>query len=196
MHKTDNRTTINCVVGSFIVTEDVTQEGLGNLFDCTPVQILSVVFAVAEPERREKIKKMVHDVVSKSGKFEGGPCVPGAALYAKRGCLEKPNIEQAIFSDSGRCFIFEFKSICNDRNPEYTLRVAVMYCAASYGVADAAFGDPFIDETVAGMRRHKVQILTGVLSRDERQVQKLRNPIWFVEVRRLLPALEQARRTT
>ena len=170
---------MNAIIGQFVVTEDATPEDLGKLLNATPVHILVLFFAVAEnvdswdDSRRDEVKDMVFAAVAATGKFEG-QWMPGAAVLAAKERFKCPRITEAIVHLSGHYWCVDVTSIENRFNPEFWLRLAVVYnCPQMSAVADVSFGDEFMEQVRVAITRRKVQVLMGPLGKAPSQNGKL-----------------------
>ena len=157
---------MNAMIGQFVVTEDATPEDLGTLLNTTPVQILVLFFAVAEKgdssacRRQKEVKEMVRAVAATS-KFQG-QWLPGAAVLAAKANFKCPRITGSIVRLSGHYWCVDVTSIENRFNPEFSLRLAVVYnCPQMSAVADVSYGDEFMEQVRGEMSRRKVQVLMG-----------------------------------
>ena len=170
---------MNAIIGQFVVTEDATPEDLGKLLNATPVHILVLFFAVAEnvdswdDSRRDEVKDMVSAAVAATGKFEG-QWMPGAAVLAAKERFKCPHIIGSIVGLSGHFWCVEVTSIENYFNPEFSLRLAVVYnCPEMSAVADVCYVDEFMEQVRGAIAKRKVQVLMGPLGQDPSQIGKL-----------------------
>ena len=142
-------------------------EDLGKLLNATPVHILVLFFAVAENvdsrdcRRQEKLKDMVYAAVRATGKFEG-QWMPGAAVLVAKERFKCPQVTGSIVRLSGHYWCVDVTSIKNHFNPEFSLRLAVVYnCPQMSAVADVSYGAEFMEQVRGEMSRSKVQVLMG-----------------------------------
>ena len=154
-------------------------EDLGKLLNDTPVHILVLFFAVAEnvdswdSSRRDEVKDMVSAAVAATGKFEG-QWMPGAAVLAAKERFKCPRITGSIEGLSGHYWCVDVTSIENYFNPEFSLRLAVVYnCPQMSAVADVSFGDEFMEQVRGEITKRKVQVLMGPLGKLPSQIRKL-----------------------
>ena len=154
-------------------------EDLGKLLNATPVHILVLFFAVAENvdswdcSRRDEVKDMVSAAVAATGKFEG-QWMPGAAVLAAKERFKCPRITGSIVRLSGHYWCVDVTSIENRFNPEFSLRLAVVYnCPQMSAVADVSYGDEFMEQVRGAITRRKVQVLMGPLGKAPSQIGKL-----------------------
>ena len=171
--------TVNAIIGQFVVTEDATPEDLGTLLNTTPVQILVLFFAVAENvdssgcSRRDEVMDMVSAEVAATGKFEG-QWLPGAAVLVKKERFKCPSIIGSIVDFNGHLWCVDVTSIENYLNPQFSLRLAVVYnCPDMWSVADVCYVDDFMKQVRGAIARRKVQVLMGPLGKDPQQIGKL-----------------------
>ena len=170
---------MNAMIGQFVVTEDATPEDLRTLLNTTPVQILVLFFAVAENvdssgcSRREEVIDMVTAAVAKTGKFEG-QWMPGAAVLVAKERFKCPRIIGSIVDLNGHLWCVDVTSIQNYFNPEFSLRLAVVYnCPEMSAVADVFYVDEFMKQVRGEIARRKVQVLMGPLGKDPQQIGQL-----------------------
>ena len=170
---------MNAIIGQFVVTEDATPEDLGKLLNATPVHILVLFFAVAENvdsegcSRRDEVMIMVSAAVAATGKFEG-QWMPGAAVLAAKERFKCPRITGSIVRLSGHYWCVDVTSIENRFNPEFSLRLAVVYnCPQMSAVADVCYVDEFMEQVRGAIARRKVQVLMGPLGKAPSQNGKL-----------------------
>ena len=170
---------MNAIIGQFVVTGDATMEDLGKLLNATPVHILVLFFAVAENvdssgcSRRDEVKDMVSAAVAATGKFEG-QWMPGAAVLVAKERFKCPRITGSIVRLSGHYWCVDVTSIENRFNPEFSLRLAVVYnCPQMSAVADVSYGEEFMEQVRGAITKRKVQVLMGPLGQDPSQIGKL-----------------------
>ena len=160
--------TVNAIIGQFVVTEDATPEDLGTLLNTTPVNIL-VLFGL----RRKKVKQMVSAAAKQCSKFEG-QWLPGVAVLAAKERFKCPRIIGSIVRLSGHYWCVDVTSIENYLNPQFSLRLAVVYnCPDMWSVADVCYVDDFMKQVRGAIARRKVQVLMGPLGIDPQQIGKL-----------------------
>ena len=170
---------MNAMIGQFVVTEDATPKDLGTLLNTTPVHILVLFFAVAENvdssgcSRRDEVKERVKAAVEATGKFEGH-WMPGAAVLAAKERFKCPRIIEYIVHLNAHCWCVDVTSIANYMNPEFSLRLAVVYNFPEMSaVADVFYVDEFMEQVRGAIARRKVQVLMGPLGIDRQQIGKL-----------------------
>ena len=154
-------------------------EDLGKLLNATPVHILVLFFAVAENvdssgcSRRDEVMDMVSAEVAATGKFEG-QWMPGAAVLAAKERFKCPRIIESIVDLNAHCWCVDVTSIANYMNPEFSLRLAVVYNFPEMSaVADVFYADEFMEQVRGAIARRKVQVLMGPLGIDPQQIGKL-----------------------
>ena len=154
-------------------------EDLGKLLNATPVNILVMFFAVAENvdsrdcRRQEKLKDMVYAAVRATGKFEG-KWLPGAAVLVAKERFKCPQVIKSITRLGGHYCCVDVTSIRSHFNPEFSLRLAVVYnCPQMSAVADVSYGDEFMALVRGAITRRKVQVLMGPLGKAPSQIGKL-----------------------
>ena len=167
------------IIGQSVVTEDATPEDLGKLLNATPVHILVLFFAVAESvdiegcSRRDEVMIMVSAAVAANGKFDG-LWMPGAAVLAAKERFKCPHVIESMECLSGHYWCVDVTSSENYSNPEFSLRLAVVYnCPPMSAVADARYLDEFMEQVRGAIARFKVQVLMGPLGKDPAQIGKL-----------------------
>ena len=154
-------------------------EDLGKLLNATPVHILVLFFAVAENvdswdcSRRDEVKDMVSAAVAATGKFEG-QWMPGAAVLAAKERFKCIHVIESMECLSGHYWCVDVTSIENRFNPEFSLRLAVVYnCPQMSAVADVSFGEEFMEQVRGAITTRKVQVLMGPLGKAPSQIGKL-----------------------
>ena len=95
-------------------------------------------------------------------------------MLAAKERFKCPHIIGSIVGLSGHFWCVEVTSIENYFNPEFSLRLAVVYnCPPMSAVADARYLDEFMEQVRGAIARFKVQVLMGPLGKDPAQIGKL-----------------------